>query len=114
MIMELKQKSTEEIKWSVEDHFIENLQEEFKIVRAVKIASFIQKNLPEMPKNNLTSQILGGCIVDIDKSFITFAIEIIREDNGPTILSDISMISMDEYLDLRLLNCYIKNPEELG
>ena len=62
--MELKQKSTEEIKWSVEDHFIENLQEEFKI--------------------------------------------------GPTILSDISMISMDEYLDLRLLDCYIKNPEELG
>jgi len=112
--MELKQKSTEAIKWSVDDDFIENLQEEFKIVRAVKIATFIQKYLPEIPKNNLTSQILGGCIVDIDDSHITFAIEIIRQDNGPTILSDITMISMDEYLDLRLLNCYIKNPEELG
>ena len=65
--MELKLKSTEETKWSVEDEFIENLQEEFKIVKAIKIASFIQNNLQEIPKNPLTSQILGGCVVDIDK-----------------------------------------------
>lgn len=112
--MELKQKYTEETKWSVEDYFIENLQEEFKIVKAVRIASFIQKNLTSVPKNNLTSQILGGCFVDIDENPITFALEIIRTEKGPTILSDITLISMDEYLDLRLLDCYIKNPEELG
>jgi len=112
--MELKQKSIEEAKWSVEDDFIENLQEEFKIVKAVKIATFIQNNLQQVPKNNLTSHILGGCIVDIDESIITFALEIIRTDKGPTILSDITLISVDEYLDLRLQNCYIKNPEELG
>tara|TARA_R110000744_G_scaffold297067_1_gene406891 strand:+ start:56 stop:394 length:339 start_codon:yes stop_codon:yes gene_type:complete len=112
--MELKQKSTEEVKWSVEDHFIENLQEEFKIVRAVKIASFIQNNIQQLPKNNLTSQILGGCIVDIDQSIITFALEIIRTEKSPTILSDITMITVDEYLDLRKINCYIKNPEALG
>ena len=70
--MELKLKSTEETKWSVEDEFIENLQEEFKIVKAIKIASFIQNNLQEVPINLLTSQILGGCIVDIDKNNITF------------------------------------------
>jgi len=112
--MELKQKSIGEIKWSVEDHFIENLQEEFKIVKAVKIATFIQKNLPVIPKNDLTSQILGGCIVDIDETIITFALEIIRTNKGPAILSDITLISVDEYLDLRNINCYIKNPEELG
>ena len=112
--MELKLKSTEETKWSVEDEFIENLQEEFKIVKAIKIASFIQNNLQEVPINLLTSQILGGCIVDIDKNNITFALEIIRLNKGPSILSDICLISMDEYLDLRLLNCYIKNPNELG
>jgi|TARA_R110000803_G_scaffold58739_1_gene116945 hypothetical protein len=112
--MELKLKSTEETKWSVEDEFIENLQEEFKIVKAIKIASFIQNNLQEIPKNPLTSQILGGCVVDIDKKNITFALEIIRLNKGPAILSDICLISMDEYLDLRLLNCYIKNPNELG
>jgi len=111
--MELKQKYIEETKWSIEDYFIENLQEEFKIVKAVRIASFIQKNLKEVPKNNLTSHILGGCFVDIDDSTITFALEIIRTDKGPTILSDITLISMDEYLDLRLLNCYIKNSKEL-
>lgn len=112
--MELKLKSTEEIKWSVEDEFIENLQEEFKIVKAIKIAKFIQKNLQNIPKNNLTSQILGGCFVDIDGTPISFALEIIHTDKSFTTLNDITMITVDEYLDLRLLNCYIKNPEELG
>ena len=112
--MELKQKSIEENKWSVEDHFIENLQEEYKIVKAIKIAKFIETNLQEIPKNSFTSQILGGCIVDIDENYITFALEIIKTHKGSAILSDICLISMDEYLDLRLVNCYIKNSKELG
>ena len=38
----------------------------------------------------------------------------IKTHKGSAILSDICLISMDEYLDLRLVNCYIKNSKELG
>ena len=42
---------------------------------------------------------------------IPFALEIVRTVGDNPILSDIELISMDEYLDLMNLNLYIKSNE---
>ena len=38
----------------------------------------------------------------------------VRKQNYYTTLTDVQLIDMDEYLDLMLLNCYIKTSEKLG
>tara|TARA_R110000744_G_scaffold12332_2_gene36705 strand:+ start:141 stop:434 length:294 start_codon:yes stop_codon:yes gene_type:complete len=97
----------------VEDVFMDNLQE-LDLYTGLKIANFIEKNLELMPVNNFTSYVLGGCIVHSIGDPITFALEIVRVNNKLTTLTDVTLISMDEYLDLMLLNCYIKNPNLIG
>ena len=51
---------------------------------------------------------MGGCIVHSIGEPITFAIEMVRKQNHYTTLTDVSLIDMDEYLDLMLFDCYIK------
>tara|TARA_R110002012_G_scaffold16404_4_gene63423 strand:+ start:19806 stop:20132 length:327 start_codon:yes stop_codon:yes gene_type:complete len=108
--MAVKQKFITDKRYDVEDYFIDSLHE-LDLYVAMHIAKFVEKNLEEFPVNNLHSYILGGCIVNIIGDPITFALEIVREDGGCTTLTDVSLITMDEFLDLVSLNCYIKNPK---
>jgi hypothetical protein len=66
----------------------------------IKIANFIEKNIDYIPTNKLISTVLGGLIMDDENEPITFALEIIKNESKYTILSDVQLISMDEYLDL--------------
>ncbi len=109
--MGLKQKYIGD-KYEVEEFFIENLQE-LDLYTGLKIARFIEKNINSFPPNDLCSYILGGVIVDTIGDPITFALEIVSDKGGATTLTDVSLITMDEYLDLINLNCYIKNQKEL-
>ena len=52
----------------------------------------------------MVSTVLGGVVVDDDNNPITFAVEIIKDLSPHLILSDLSLIEMDEYLDLLNLN----------
>ena len=61
---------------------------------------------------DLVSTILGGIIVDDDNNPITFALEIIKDDSEYIILSDVQLISMDEYLDLLNLKLNIKSNDK--
>tara|TARA_R100000657_G_C4634216_1_gene81530 strand:+ start:389 stop:712 length:324 start_codon:yes stop_codon:yes gene_type:complete len=95
-------------KYKVEDFFIDSLQE-LDLYTALKIARYIERNLDSLPPNNMCSYILGGVIVDTIGDPITFALEIVSDKNKSTTLTDVTLITMDEYLDLINLNCYIKN-----
>ena len=109
MIMAVKLKYTEvDVDFDFEEFFVESLQE-LDLYTALKIGRYIKKNIKSLPDNNLRSYILGGVIVDTIGDPITFALEVVSLKNEPTTLTDVSLISMDEYLDLINLNCYIKN-----
>jgi len=105
--MAVKQKFIE-VDFDIEDFFVESLQE-LDLYTALKIGRYIKKNIKSMPVNNLRSYVLGGVIVDTIGDPITFALELVSVKGESTTLTDVSLISMDEYLDLINLNCYIKN-----
>ncbi len=104
---EYRQRFIEAKGYDVEDYFMDNLSE-MNLYTALKIATFIEKNLQSIQVTKLRSTVLGGCIVHSIGEPITFAIEMVRKQNYYTTLTDVSLIDMDEYLDLMLLDCYIK------
>lgn len=110
---EYRQKFIEAKGYDVEDYFMDNLSE-MNLYTALKIATFIEKNLQSIKVTKLHSVVLGGCIVHSIGDPITFVIEMVRKQNYYTTLTDVQLIDMDEYLDLMLLDCYIKPLEKLG
>ena len=83
---------------------------EIEMPVALKIAMFLNENNIEVTTNNLVSHVLGGLIM-YNKKPITFAVEIIKADSEYMTFTDITLISIDEYLDLMNLNLYIKSNE---
>ncbi len=70
------------------------------ISTGIKIAKFIEKNFSSLEGSILVSKVLGGLVMDDDNEPITFGLEIIRNDSEFIVLSNLKIISMDEYLDL--------------
>ncbi len=110
---ESRQRFIEAKGYDVEDYFMDNLSE-MNLYTSLKIATFIEKNLQSIQVTKLRSVVLGGCIVHTIGEPITFVIEMVRKQNYYTTLTDVQLIDMDEYLDLMLLDCYIKTPKKLG
>tara|TARA_R110002020_G_scaffold429296_5_gene638830 strand:+ start:108 stop:485 length:378 start_codon:yes stop_codon:yes gene_type:complete len=108
--MELKQKYIREAGYDVDEAFVESLQG-MDIRTGIKIANFIEKHVGLVPENDLVSTVMGGVIIDDNNEPITFALEMIRTESPYVILSDVQLIDMDEYLDLRNLNLNIKSNE---
>jgi len=92
--------------YDVEDNFIMSLQEIDENI-ALKIAMFIEHNLTDVSPNNFTTYVLGGVVHYLNKP-ITFAVEILKTHDEQLTLTDLSLIDMDEYLDLIILDAYIK------
>ena len=105
--MDVRQKYIEVKGYDIEDFFMDELSE-MNLYTALKIATFIEKNLELIDETKLCSVILGGCVVHSVGEPITFAVEMVRKKNCVTTLTDVSLITMNEYLDLMLLDCYIK------
>jgi hypothetical protein len=70
------------------------------ISTGIKIAEFIEKNFSSLQASVLVSKVLGGLVMDDDNEPITFGLEFIRNESEFIVLSDLKLISMDEYLDL--------------
>ena len=109
--MELKQKYTKEIDFSPYDFSQDFIDSFFNLdlPTAIKIAKYIEKNLGRFPSNTFTSYILGGVVINKKKKPVTFALEILSTHPPDITLSDIQLISMDEYLDLLNMGMYIKS-----
>jgi len=101
--MDVKQKYIREAGYDVAEDFVETLQQ-LDIRTGIKIAKFIQENIHKVEENILVSTILEGIVIDDEDKPVTFAVEIIKDYSPNIILSDIQLISMDEYLDLLNLN----------
>jgi|8_EtaG_2_1085327.scaffolds.fasta_scaffold22970_2 hypothetical protein len=108
--MDVKRRYIKEAGYDVAEEFVETLQQ-LDIRTGIKIAKFIEGNIHKLPISTLTSTILGGVVMDDDNCPVTFALEIMKvkeyhNDNQQEIiiLSDIKIVSMDEYLDLLNLN----------
>jgi len=97
--MGAEQKYIREAGYDVAEDFMESISD-MDIRTGIKIANFIEKNIDYIPTNKLISTVLGGLIMDDENEPITFALEIIKNESKYTILSDVQLISMDEYLDL--------------
>ena len=106
--MDAEQKYIREAGYDVAEDFMESISD-MDIRTGIKVAKFIQENIEDIPTNKLISTVLGGVVVDDDDRPITFALEIIKDDSKYIILSDVQLISMDEYLDLLNLKLNIKS-----
>jgi len=103
--MDAKPRFIKEAGYDIAEEFVETLQQ-LDIRTGIKIAKFIEKNVGNIPASKLTSTVIGGVVIDDDGDPITFALEVlkIKEQEEIIILSDIQLVSMDEYLDLLNLN----------
>jgi len=107
--MESRLKFIEDKEFDVDDFFIDAMLE-IEMPIALKIAMFLNENKIRVKTNNLVSYVLGGLII-YNNEPITFAVEIIKADSEYMTFTDISLITIDEYLDLMNLNLYIKSNE---
>jgi hypothetical protein len=94
----------------MEDEFMDVLHK-FPPLLSYKIGNFIENNITDFPPNDLTTYIVGGLIIYDDEP-VTFAVELLKSSGMLLTLTDLSLISMDEYLDLINLNAYIKLNEK--
>lgn len=108
--MDAEQRYIREAGFDVAEDFMESISD-MDIRTGIKIAKFIEKNLDKVKENNLVSTVMGGVVIDDDDNPITFALEIIKNSSKYTILSDVQLIPMDEYLDLLNLKLNIKSNE---
>ena len=106
--MESEQKSTEDRYYEISDEFLDSM-DELGIRASILIAKQIESSTMLVPSEMLISHHVGGIIDDPVEGPTPFAIEILRVDEEVVMLTDIILISMDEYLDLINLNLYIKS-----
>jgi hypothetical protein len=114
--MDVKQKYIREAGYDIAEDFVETLGN-LDIRTGIKIAKFIDKNIDLIPESILCSTILGGVVIDDNNNPVTFALEALRFTKDHTlpsqiILSDIKLVSMDEYLDLLNLNSHLNEPRK--
>ena len=104
--MDVEQKYITEAGFDIDEGFVETIQQ-FDIRTGIQIAKFIQSHIDTVEPNLNVSTILEGIVINDDEEPITFIVEIIKDNSPNIILSDLQLISMDEYLDL--LNLKLKS-----
>jgi hypothetical protein len=109
--MGLEQRSTEDKYYEISDEFLESM-DDFGVRTRILIAKHIEEYTIVVPSEELVSHHVGGVIDDPDHGATPFAIEIMRVDKDLVMLTDIKLISMDEYLDLINLNLYFKSTKD--
>lgn len=98
--MESEQKFIKDRGFEIEPQVFDSLQE-IDILKATAIATFLMEvDYDAIPVNNFVSTVLGGVTYDKHNNPITFALEMVATEDDKIALSDVSLISMDEYLDL--------------
>ena len=101
--MDAKSRFIKEAGFDIDEDFVEGIQG-LDVRTGIKVAKFIQGKVKSVHSNTLVSTVLGGVVVDDNDNPITFAVEIIKDNSPNIILSDLSIIDMNEYLDLLNLN----------
>ena len=104
--MDLKQKYIKDSGYDVYDEYLDALDSlDFRL--SLIIENYVDSKVLCIQANNLISQILGG-VVNHNNENVFFALEIIKVKGSFLMLSDLQIITSDEYLDLINLKSYIK------
>jgi len=109
--MELTQKYIEVKEFDVSDTFFDSLHD-MGLEEAVIISKAISEGYIELPDDEKISYIIGGVAQFPDEEDIPFSLKFIKIEQDTVMLSDIRLISIDEYLDLINLNLYIKKYDQ--
>ena len=109
--MESGPKSTEDKYYEISDEFL-NSMDELGMRTSILIAKKIEESSMLVPSEILAVHHVGGIIEDPFEGPTPFSIEVLRVDEQVVMLTNISLISMDEYLDLINLNLYIKSNKD--
>lgn len=94
-----KQKYTEVNRYYLDDDFLESLGSIDRDT-ATKIADYIDDTIWYTNFSDGTDTILGGIIDENVEYPITFQIEVYKNKKNEVTLSDINLISIDDYLDM--------------
>ncbi len=104
--MGLKLKYIKDDGYDVYEEYLEAL-DSLDFGLSLTISEYIDSKVLYLPVNDYISYVLGG-VVKYENKNVFFALEIIRVQGSFLMLSDLKIISSDEYLDLINLNLYIK------
>ena len=99
MIMDLEQKYIEVNKYYLDDDFLESLDSMDKSISS-RIADYIDENIWYTKFNDGTDTVLSGVIDDNVDTPITFQLEVYKSTRNEVTLSDVYLITMDDYLDM--------------
>tara|TARA_R100000544_G_C2224289_1_gene59584 strand:- start:985 stop:1305 length:321 start_codon:yes stop_codon:yes gene_type:complete len=105
--MESRQRYIEEYKYDMDDEFKDFFMS-LDPYLAATIADYIDNNLDDVPLTEHISCLKGGVVI-WEEEPVFFVLEIVKLKNFIMSLSNISIITSDEYLDLINFNCYFKN-----
>jgi len=108
--MELQLKYIKDKTYEIEDGYAISL-EEMPPGLAYTIGLHIENNIPDVEVNDLTTYIYGGHVSYYSHVYF-FAFELMKASGEYPTLTDLSLITSDEYLDLINLNLYIKSNEK--
>mgnify|MGYP003643448024 FL=1 len=108
--MESQLKYIKDKTYDIEDGYVLSL-EEMPPGLADTIAVYIENNIPDVAVNDLTTYIYGGHVSYYSEVYF-FAFELMKASGEYPTLTDLSLINLDEYLDLINLNLHIKSNEK--
>jgi hypothetical protein len=104
--MGLKLKYIKDDGYDVYEEYLEAL-DSLDFGLSLTISEYIDSKVLYLPVNDYISYVLGG-VVKYENKTVFFALEIIRTQGSFLMLSDLQIISSDDYLDLINLNLHIK------
>ena len=107
--MESRLRFLRDMKYDVEDGYTSAL-ESMPAGKAYRIAVFIENNMPDVKVNDYHTYIFAGVISYFGEE-VPFIFEIMHATEDVPTLTDMSIIEMDEFLDLINLNLFVKGNE---
>jgi len=104
--MESRLKFLRDMNYDIEDGYTSAL-ESMPAGKAYRIAVFIENNMPDVKVNDYHTYIFTGVISYFGEE-VPFIFEIMHASGDVPTLTDLSIIEMDEFLDLINLNLFVK------
>ncbi len=107
--MESKLKYSKDMTYDIEEGYTSAL-ERMPAAKAFTIAVFIENNMPHVEENDYHTYIFAG-VVNYFEEEVPFIFEIMNATGDVPTITDVSIIEMDEFLDLINLNLFVKGNE---
>jgi len=109
--MESRLKYSKDMTYDIEDGYASAL-ESMPAGKAYRIAVFIENNMPDVEENDYHTYIFAG-VINYFGEDVPFIFEIMHSSRDVPTLTDLSIIEIDEFLDLINLNLFVKEKKPI-